>query len=279
VEDRLIAMPLDDQGAARVVLDYAFGSGKHAMTFLSMLDEVDGRPRGQEYRLSYFHHKDAMGLTPGQRGKIGQPDYSPTGHELTVELTFKCFQCHTTRTSDRSATELDLATLIPNVSCERCHGPGQAHVDAARRGEGTLTMPFGPESWTAHELTKACGECHRLAEMAPASAIQAGNPTLVRFQTIGLPQSPCYRRSEGRLSCVTCHEPHSRTSTDRPAYMAICLDCHQARPQTTCPVSPRDGCLDCHMPRQDAGNGMLFTDHWIRVRTDVEPSEPGGPGH
>ncbi|MEO6811750.1 MAG: multiheme c-type cytochrome [Isosphaeraceae bacterium] len=267
--DRLIAQPVDGEGVGRVLLDYAFGSGKHAMTFLSMRDEVNGQPRAKEYRLSYFHHKDAMDLTPGQRRKIGQPDYSPSGRELTVELTFKCFECHTTRTSDRSATELDLATLIPNVSCERCHGPGRAHVDAARRGEGPLAMPFGPESWTANELSRSCGECHRLAEMAPASAIRAGNSELVRFQTIGLLQSACYRRSEGRLSCATCHEPHSRTSTNRPAYMAICLDCHEGPSRAVCPVSPRDGCLDCHMPRQDAGNGMLFTDHWIRA----EPEE------
>ena len=37
----------------------------------------------------------------------------------------------------------DAETLIPNVTCERCHGPGRRHVEAARRGEASLDMPFG----------------------------------------------------------------------------------------------------------------------------------------
>ena len=53
--------------------------------------------------------------------------------------------------------------MIPNVSCERCHGPGRAHVEAARRGapESELSLPLGPDRWTAAELLRFCGECHR----------------------------------------------------------------------------------------------------------------------
>ena len=65
---------------------------------------------------------------------------------------------------DRSLpSRLETATLFPNVSCERCHGPGRDHVEAARRGEDRPahaqwgTILYHP--WVEVNL---CGECHRL---------------------------------------------------------------------------------------------------------------------
>ena len=99
--------------------------------------------------------------------------------------------------------------------------------------------------------------------------------TWVRFQPVGIVQSKCYQKSAGAFSCVTCHDPHARVSPDRPAYNQVCLSCHGiagktkpetlAKPAPPCPVSSLSRCVDCHMPRKDAGQGILFSDHWIRV--------------
>ena len=109
-------------------------------------------------------------------------------------------------------------------------------------------------------------------------------PALVRFQPVGIMQSRCYTESDGAFSCVNCHEPHSRSTSDRKAYELACLECHRAGPQPTCPVAPESGCIDCHMPRIDSGQNILFTDHWIRVRNASDPppvrsGDPIGGGH
>ncbi len=269
----------------RLMIDFALGSGNHATTFVSVDDSDTRAPVGREHRLTYFAHEDGMGLTPGQRAETGNVGTNRLGRDLSSQMVFLCIGCHVTLTSAHGAEELDVETMIPNVSCERCHGPAREHVEKARRGQTNLTMPFGLGRWTAESQIRMCGRCHRLPEMAPAEAIRPDNTELARFQPIGLLQSPCYKRSDGALSCVTCHDPHARTSTDRVHYEATCRSCHSDAPEhsrTVCPVSPRSGCIDCHMPSQEATAGMSFTDHWIRVREERgghhEPSgaEKGG---
>jgi mono/diheme cytochrome c family protein len=51
-------------------------------------------------------------------------------------------------------------------------------------------------------------------------------------------------------------------------YEAACLECHKpgGKGRTVCDVSARENCLGCHMPAVDTGQGIMFTDHWIRVR-------------
>jgi hypothetical protein len=131
-------------------------------------------------------------------------------------------------------------------------------------------MPFGADRWTADDQMRLCGQCHRHPETGRRERIRRDNPEIVRFQPVGLMQSKCYRESRGALSCVTCHDPHARVSTNPAAYEAACLACHQHPARATCPVSPRAGCIGCHMPRRDAGQKVLFVDHWIGINPGLE---------
>jgi hypothetical protein len=199
---------------------------------------------------------------------VSKPGIRPSGRHFESAETLKCFECHTTATSDRGPAFLDERTMIPNVGCESCHGPGQMHTQAAKAGsdETKLTMPFGIGGWTSAQEIRMCGACHRLPETVGPALIRPDNPTLVRFQPVGLMQSACYKKSKGTLSCATCHDPHAKTSTDLRAYELVCLSCHQGSAGTVCRVSPSNGCVGCHMPRRDASRGMMMADHWIRSR-------------
>lgn len=299
----------DEDRVERFVIDYAFGSGHHAMTFVSVVDP--DAPRAFEHRLTYFRDGDRIAITPGHSvHDKGHPmeGWTPEGRVLSPRITKKCFRCHTTRISIRGRYDLDEATMIPNVGCERCHGSGRSHVDAARTGDDASLqqLAFGldrPDAGRdADAVLRLCGQCHRHPSQAPKHRIRADDPGLARFQPVGLMQSACYQKSEGRFSCLSCHDPHSKVSASASHYEAICLSCHQApesspggrnRPELSdgaqftgafdsgvrCPVSPADGCISCHMPRVDSGQRVLFADHWIRVRgrPDSEPSTPGVP--
>ncbi|MFI5454448.1 MAG: multiheme c-type cytochrome [Isosphaerales bacterium] len=267
------------------ILEYAFGSGHHATTFVSVVDpEI---PAILEHRLTYYTQDDTFRITPGHKMFPKPPGLTFHGKVLPPDDALRCFHCHSTAISARDDQRIDEETMIPNVSCERCHGPGRAHVAAARRGapESELSLPFGPDRWSASTLLTMCGACHRHPSQSEPDMIQPDDTHLARFQPVGIMQSRCYVESGGSFSCVTCHDPHARVSADRESYEAVCLSCHTARGPTAapagtsaqpaeltrpagtpCPVSPRKGCVGCHMPRVDAGQNLLFHDHWIRIR-------------
>ena len=152
----------------RYLVDYAFGSGRHATTFVTLTNRTPDHPTMLEHRLSVYAHKLAPDITPGQgEARAAKLEgMGPSGRDYATASTLKCFECHTTITSDRGSLILDEATMIPNVGCERCHGPGGAHVKAARREakDGPLTMPFGHGTGTAVDEIRLCGSCHRLPE-------------------------------------------------------------------------------------------------------------------
>lgn len=66
--------------------------------------------------------------------------------------TDRCIGCHVTGTKEMVAADGPNPTF-PNVQCEACHGPGQAHVTAAKAGDAASakTRPITEEG---------CVTCH-----------------------------------------------------------------------------------------------------------------------
>lgn len=261
----------------RFDIDYVVGSGHHAATFVTLTDPH--LPAALEHRMTLFTAPETVEVTPGQRSDDPLEGTTDHGRELTPRTTQRCFGCHATpvlEAESRAPGQAPLAPvapLVPDVTCERCHGPALRHVEAARAGRTDLSMPFGERRWTAGTQLGLCGQCHRHPARFPAERIRPDDRELARFQPIGLMQSRCYKESQGRFTCLTCHDPHARTSSDRAAYIQVCRSCHDplpARPAAgrPCPVDPRERCLDCHMPKVDCGQTILFTDHWVRVRKE-----------
>jgi predicted CXXCH cytochrome family protein len=96
--------------------------------------------------------------------------------------------------------------------------------------------------------------------------------------------STCWRASQGRIECLTCHNPHvSVYSPDRPAdaFRQACLGCHEvgacaapaAARRATSPLA--DDCVACHMRRAEPDDQRFtaFTDHWIRRDIEVDAHE------
>ncbi len=256
----------------KFIIGYAFGSDHHATTFVTLTDP--SKPTAMEHRLTHYKESDSLAITPGQRAEHPSEGTTLLGRNLNPAETMKCFRCHSTRTSAVADQGFDVKDLIPNVSCERCHGPARAHVAAAHAGREDLSMPFGNDNWTAESQLKFCGQCHRHPSKATPGLIRPDNSALARFQPVGLSQSKCYTRGGGKMSCVTCHDPHRRASSDRSSYETSCLKCHETESQARCPVSPQSGCIDCHMPKVDSGQRVLFTDHWIRIRPNAHSGSP-----
>lgn len=266
---RLATERRTDSATERFVIDYALGSGRHATTFVTLTDRTSEHLSMIEHRLTAFAHLERPDVTPGQSLSGTAAGNTPSGRRYSSWNTRKCFECHATTLSDRDDQTFDEATMIPNVTCERCHGSGRDHVRAARAGApaNALALRLGPGRASAEEQLQVCGQCHRLPEMISGgrAAITPDNPVIVRHQPVGLMQSACYTKSRGALSCSTCHNPHARASKGEAAYESTCRSCHEGAMKTPCKTLATTGCVSCHMPRRDVARGMIMTDHWIRV--------------
>ncbi len=224
---------------------WAFGAGAQAVTFVSQADEDSYLEHG----LSWYRKTNALSLTPGHSTPAGvhYPTFAPEASIL------RCFQCHSTGPLSLG-TDRAVQPFEPGVHCENCHGPGSAH--AAKPDAETIR---NPARLSSAEINSLCGQCHR---MPPARDVATNfeNPWNVRHQPVYLSQSACFLKSEGRLSCLSCHNTHQDTL---PAASAKCVACHaQARHTTTVGTQ---ACVGCHMPKVQPSPLLSFTNHWIGI--------------
>jgi predicted CXXCH cytochrome family protein len=179
----------------------------------------------------------------------------------------ECLVCHTTgfrKGYDIESDSYDTHWAEPAVTCEACHGPGRAHVDAARKGKSAPDYAGRRDA----SLVDTCAACHALRrEITPE--FTAGEKFLDAFEPVLLDESDYY--ADGQLlaeayewgsflqsrmyregvTCTDCHDPHAaRLVADGDA---LCLGCHDdalAGQSHTHHPSDSAGarCVACHMP-------------------------------
>lgn len=248
-------------------LQYALGSGVHGITLLSLFDDLE-ETIGIEHRVTWFGTDGELGITPGHKDHVPGIELELFGQAHEGEDLQNCVACHSTSGRVVDQTIVD---LIPNVNCEKCHGPGSEHVKQARQTDSPPPYSVGRTDWTVESEFRLCGSCHRLPKDVTRQQLRDYEPNLHRFQPIGLLQSECYLKSDFELRCTHCHNPHmSVTKKTKAAYQQDCIDCHleNSESHVACPVSPTDGCIECHMKATKLDHGIAFHDHWIRVHAD-----------
>jgi hypothetical protein len=250
---------------------YCFGQGKAGQTYVFQHKGVF-----YESRVSYYQEIQGLDFTIIHPHSVPQSLEDGLGRPMTMEAAQGCFACHSTAAV--SSGQLQLDHLMPGVTCEGCHGPGEKHIAAIKAGSRNLQV-FNPAKLEADELSQEfCGACHVSFEKALLMPRQGGTNNL-RYQPYRIFNSPGHS-GDARISCLACHDPHDKLSADTAFYDAKCLACHlgtrdqaktEARSAPACPVSKQQ-CTTCHMPKIDLpGAHGKFTDHWIRI---VKPGAP-----
>jgi predicted CXXCH cytochrome family protein len=247
----------NDPPAASAAIQYAFGSGKTVMTYVG---EV-GANRLTEFGMSYRPSAKAWCVTPGQEQRTGLK----LGVVNELGRARKCVLCHAVKVETGSDAP---APGFLGVGCESCHGPGGPHIAAVRTPKVVDIKMEKMSAWGAVRIDALCARCHRSADDLSPGALEANSTA--RFQPYGLEMSPCFKKSGGRLSCITCHNPHTDAETDRHFYEKICLSCHSPAASAhnrVCPVNPREQCIGCHMPKEQvfaaANIPITMADHLI----------------
>ncbi len=264
--------------ARALPIEWLFGSGTHAKTpLLTWLDD-QGTISALEHGVSWYPDGE-LDITLGLGEQTAATGIQALGHQRSAAETINCFGCHCTVAPTKEG-RIVFDRIEPGVGCARCHWNGPQHILEIDNGHPSTIERF--VQLTPRESVDRCGECHRRAEEM-GGLIESNDPSLVRFASVGLVQSPCFLRQNEvlqdngtpvRLDCVSCHDPHRPTPRDWQVHAAVCLQCHDSAHHRApdCPTAARDtNCLSCHMPQVPENKHMKFTDHWIRKRAIKQP--------
>jgi hypothetical protein len=235
--------------------------------------------------LSFYVRPQSWGPSPG---------YEFTDLGFNRPIVPGCIFCHSGRPNPVAGSNGQFESPAFSelaIGCESCHGPGASHVKAVlnpstqtKNGHGVsnagIVNPARLPPYLADNICMACHQTGDARVLKPGKTyqdIRPGRPldeTLSIFMVPPTREAPptadhvehyysmtlsrCYRASQGRLSCITCHDPHVEpTREEAPQYFrGKCLTCHtnqscklqlDARMQK----SPPNDCISCHMPKRD----------------------------
>lgn len=222
------------------------------------------------------------------------PGYEFVDLGFNRPITPGCISCHSGRPnampgSNGGFEQPPFSELA--IGCERCHGPGAAHVDLmsglslpkSERLSGSPSMIVNPAHLTPYMADNICMACHQAGDvrvLKPGKTYKDIRPGVPLDDTLSILMVPptresppsvdhvdhyysmtlskCYRASKGRLSCITCHDPHVEPSRqEAPAYFnGKCLTCHTSQScklplKTRMQQQPANNCIGCHMPQRD----------------------------
>ena len=275
-------------------IDFVMGSGNHARAYLHKTERntLIELPLGW-----YAENGGSLAMNPG----YDRPDHDG----FRRKIGYDCMFCHNgypaiPAAHDQSFAEPVYADPMPQgIDCQRCHGPGLKHAEAAKTAGAKLEdirkAIVNPARLSPERREEVCIQCHLETTSFPLPnslqrygrgpfAYRPGEPLSndwlffdhaprtgndSKFELVNavyrMRQSACYLKSGNALGCTTCHNPHDapRGEAATRQYDAACRKCHA---NLAASHTNKTGCADCHMPKRRTGDVVhaVATDHLIQ---------------
>jgi tetratricopeptide (TPR) repeat protein len=283
-------------------IDYVMGSGNHARTYLHRT----AANTLIELPLAWYAEKGGYwAMNPGYDRADHEGFRRP--------IAYDCMFCHNAYPEIPAANVQPFARpvyegeLPQGIDCQRCHGPGTRHVQLAgtpgASKEEIRKAILNPKRLSAERQMEVCMVCHLEStsfplpnalvryERGPFSYVPgepmgqfivnfdhaAGTGHDDKFELVNaayrLRRSQCFVKSDGKLLCTTCHNPHDvpRGAEAERRYNGVCGQCHSsaiARLAASGKHPRETNCIDCHMPKRRTEDvvHVVATDHYIQRR-------------
>lgn len=243
-----------------VRVDAILGSGNHVRSYLYRTES------GELFQmpLAWYSKAKVWRMNPG----YDNPDHLGFQRKVNRE----CMFCHNAYPLDVEAGSDQywqpdvfgtIAKLPHGIGCQRCHGPGEQHIELASGGgsnESILDSILNPSDLAEGLGDDVCFQCH----MQPSSQILSElvrkdraeysfrpgetlkdyralldyvsideSPDEERFEinhhAYRIKQSACVDDAGSSLSCVTCHDPHRVVAPEERLvhFRSVCIECHK----------------------------------------------------
>jgi len=267
--------------------------GKNLYYFLTPLE----RGKLQVLPLAYDTNNGSWydTTTSMMRHFLADDDQALSWRDPLLTFNTSCFGCHVSQMSknyDMATDTYKTEWREPGISCESCHGPGEAHNRAARKAakSGGKLTELKLKSWknySVEQANHACSTCH--AKFSPITvSFSPGDNFFDHYDLTCLENSdfspdgrdlgenytftlasmsPCVK--SGQLDCVYCHTSSGRYRFAEENPNNACVECHQERVENIAAHSHHSvegeagKCISCHMPTTTFAK-MRRCDHSMR---------------
>jgi len=270
-------------------LIYYLGSGRRGRTYLFQQEGF-----WFEIPVNWYAKKQLWDMAPHFLQATEMP--------LTLPIDDGCLRCHASGVQPSLPGARNHYAGPPflrgGIGCAACHGDPSAHL--AQNGKGPI---LNPDKLDAVRRDSVCLQCHlegestiarygsRLTSYRPGDDLfdhlvffvhkdATGPAGRATSQWEALLESQCKRKSGDKLTCTTCHDPHSTVAAEDRVnyYRAKCLICHNEKAFVSTHHPENPDCTACHMPRQateDIAHEQV-TDHRIQrvPGLAIESSKP-----
>lgn len=252
---------------------YVIGSGHHTNSHL-----INRNGYVYQAPITFYTQEKRWDLAPG---------FEEVNERFGRLIATECLTCHNHFPQHIAGSENKYLSMPQGIECERCHGPGELHVQQKLAGNIVDTSKYtdysivNPRNLPIDLQMDLCQRCHLqgIAVLNPGKSFYDFRPGmqladvmnvyLPRFsnsherfimasQADRLRMSECFKVSE-ELSCITCHNPHhdvkSQTANN---YNSSCESCHNkgsvksrlescSAPEVQ-RLAVNNNCVECHMP-------------------------------
>lgn len=223
-------------------ISYIVGSGQHTNSHIWRVNNYL-----YQAPITFYTQQGMWGLAPGFED-VGAARWDRI-------ISQECMSCHNMYPQADFAAENRFISVKTGIECERCHGPGEAHLLAKQRGELVDTSKeidytiVNPANLSREKKVELCQRCHLQGitvlnegktyfDFIPGMDVKdvmnvfmpryEGQPEkfIMASHADRMKQSLCYKNSV-TLTCLTCHNPHvSVKVTPAAAFNNACKNCH-----------------------------------------------------
>jgi predicted CXXCH cytochrome family protein len=238
-------------------IDYIVGSGHHTNSHLMIRN-------GFLYQMpaTFYTQKKVWDLPPG---------FKENNTRFARNIEAECMTCHNAMPKMDPNAFGKFDKIEHGIDCERCHGPGELHVQKMLKGDFVDNSKqkidstiVNPSKLTWIRQVDVCQRCHLQgnAVLKPNKTFSDFRPGMVlsdvfevfmpeykseslfkmaahaeRFQ-----ESKCFIETNKKSSsigkdftCISCHNPHiSVRNTNIAVFNQTCISCHSEAKQTKC---------------------------------------------